>query len=398
MRCSRILAILCFSFWLTFFLLRAALAAPLTTTVLITLTPAPPSNLSTLAISSSQINLSWSDNSNNEDGFLIERKIGSSGTYAQVATTSADIATYSDTALAAVTTYYYRIAAFNSDGNSAYSNEASGTTQSAGGGGVSIGGGGRNSGGGFGGYTPTVQTAAVFKGTAYPLSSITLLKDGQIVATTKADADAKFEISLTGLEPATYNFGIWAEGTNDLRSILHTFAIPIAAGATTVISNIFIPPTIALDKTEVRKGDPLLIFGDAAPQAMVHIVSDPSLKVSIPDVRANEAGVWQYTLDTQAIDYGGYDIRVRATEGDATTTFSQVLHVEIGSKNVESITSIASRADINNDGKVNLVDFSIFAYWYGRPLEKNVETRVDLNGDGKLNLIDFSILAYYWTG
>jgi hypothetical protein len=44
---------------------------------------------------------------------------------------------------------------------------------------------------------------------------------------------------------------------------------------------------------------------------------------------------------------------------------------------------------------VNLVDFSILAYWYLKP---NPDPKVDLNSDGIVDLVDFSILAYYWTG
>ncbi len=51
-------------------------------------------------------------------------------------------------------------------------------------------------------------------------------------------------------------------------------------------------------------------------------------------------------------------------------------------------------ADINCDGKVNLVDFSIMYYWF----EKTpVPPRVDLNRDGRVNIFDFSIMAYYWN-
>jgi hypothetical protein len=49
---------------------------------------------------------------------------------------------------------------------------------------------------------------------------------------------------------------------------------------------------------------------------------------------------------------------------------------------------------------VNLVDFSIAAYWYKRPLSADfkVKEAAKLNGDGKIDLVDFSIMAYYWTG
>ena len=89
--------------------------------------PAAPSNLSAVATSSSQINLTWTDNSANEDGFKIERKIGL-GAYIQIATVGAGITSYPDTGLAASTTYSYRVRAYNSAGDSAYSNVASATT------------------------------------------------------------------------------------------------------------------------------------------------------------------------------------------------------------------------------------------------------------------------------
>ncbi|OGL47348.1 MAG: hypothetical protein A2W05_00950 [Candidatus Schekmanbacteria bacterium RBG_16_38_10] len=90
--------------------------------------PTAPSGLNATAISSSQIDLSWTDNSNNETGFKIERKTGVDGTYAQIATVGIDVTTYSDIGLTRGTNYYFRVRAYNSFGDSAYSNEPSATT------------------------------------------------------------------------------------------------------------------------------------------------------------------------------------------------------------------------------------------------------------------------------
>ena len=79
-------------------------------------------------ISSSQVNLSWQDDSDNETGFKIERKTGAGGTYSQIATVGANVTSYSNTSLSANTTYYYRVRAYSAAGNSDYSNEASATT------------------------------------------------------------------------------------------------------------------------------------------------------------------------------------------------------------------------------------------------------------------------------
>jgi hypothetical protein len=92
-------------------------------------TPAPavPGSLSATAVSRSQINLAWTDNANNEDGFHIERSTDNV-TFAQVASVGANTTTYANTGLRRNTTYYYRVRAYNGGGNSAYSNIASATT------------------------------------------------------------------------------------------------------------------------------------------------------------------------------------------------------------------------------------------------------------------------------
>ena len=90
----------------------------------------PPSGLIATAASSSQINLSWTDNSSTETGFRIERSSSSAGPYSEIATVGANVTTYSNTGLSASTTYYYRVRAYNANGNSASSSVASATTQS----------------------------------------------------------------------------------------------------------------------------------------------------------------------------------------------------------------------------------------------------------------------------
>ncbi len=97
------------------------LASPLTP-------PSFPSNLSISTSTCSSIGISWQDNSNNETGFKIERKTGTAGIWSQIATTTANIASCSNTGLSANTTYYNRVRAYNSAGNSNYSNETGLTT------------------------------------------------------------------------------------------------------------------------------------------------------------------------------------------------------------------------------------------------------------------------------
>jgi hypothetical protein len=70
------------------------------------------------------LTLNWSDNSTNEDGFKVQRKVGSSGTYADLATVGKDVKTYVDSAVQEGVTYCYHVNAYNPAGSSAWSNEA----------------------------------------------------------------------------------------------------------------------------------------------------------------------------------------------------------------------------------------------------------------------------------
>ena len=92
--------------------------------------PATPSNLNGVVASTTQINLSWTDNASNETGFKIERKTGT-GSYAVVGTVNTDIVTYNDLGLTPNTSYTYRVYSYNSAGNSTTnSNEVTLTTAS----------------------------------------------------------------------------------------------------------------------------------------------------------------------------------------------------------------------------------------------------------------------------
>jgi hypothetical protein len=90
--------------------------------------PAAPSGLAITTLLSNKIIIGWTDNSNNETGFKIQRKQGVTGTFTQIAITGANATAYSDTGVIDGTLYYYRVSATNSAGDSAFSNQVSGTT------------------------------------------------------------------------------------------------------------------------------------------------------------------------------------------------------------------------------------------------------------------------------
>jgi hypothetical protein len=95
--------------------------------------PTPPVNVTAAGISNSRIDVSWTDGSNNESGFKIERCQGPAAgcpdsAFTLLVTLGAGARSYSDTGLAQQTTYSYRMRAFNGAGDSVASPAVSATT------------------------------------------------------------------------------------------------------------------------------------------------------------------------------------------------------------------------------------------------------------------------------
>jgi fibronectin type 3 domain-containing protein len=92
-------------------------------------TPPPaPTGLTAAAASSTEIALSWSDVSG-ETGYKIQRSADGTSGWTQIGTTGQNVTSYADTGLAAGTTYFYRVVATNTGGDSAPSTVASATTK-----------------------------------------------------------------------------------------------------------------------------------------------------------------------------------------------------------------------------------------------------------------------------
>jgi len=352
----------------------------------------------------SQLTLSWTTSTGylgwTTSGYNIGQSAISGGPYSYVSL--GDVTSSVRTGLTNGVIYYFVVAVKDALGNViATSSEVSVTPVAA----VVVppsGGGG--GGGGGGTITPppaTSQTGVVFSGRAYPLSKVAILKDAQLAVTTIAGPDSNFKVTLSGLSAGNYNFAVYGEDKNGIRSSLFTFPIMITSGVMVEVSGIFIAPTIAVDKSEVKRGDNIAIFGQSTPASEVTIRVNSAEEHFIKKT-SDAGGVYLLNFDTSVLEMGKHDTKSKSAFGGEISAFSKVVGFIVGTKNVAAVASAScpNKADLNSDCSVNLVDFSIAAYWYKRPLSAafKVIEKAKLNGDGKLDLIDFSIMAYYWTG
>jgi Fibronectin type III domain len=88
---------------------------------------AAPTGLAARALSTSQISLTWKDNSTDETGFTIQRSLDGLS-FSSLTTVGANSTSFVDTGLAKNTKYFYRVQSFNNVATSAFSNTTSATT------------------------------------------------------------------------------------------------------------------------------------------------------------------------------------------------------------------------------------------------------------------------------
>lgn len=257
---------------------------------------------------------------------------------------------------------------------------------------------GGGGGGGGGGGINSFATIAV-SGKAYPQSNVTILKDGQRVLSTIAGPDANFSASLSDLVAGAYTIVVYTEDKKGNQSSRHSFSVDVTAGVTTTISGILLAPTIATDKSEVKRGDIITVLGASAPDALVSIFIHSDQEVRL-EAKADNVGLYARDFDTDALLQGTHKAQSRATVGSQISVLSLPAEFLVGVKNTAQIGRSCSqlKGDVNSDCRVNLIDFSLLAYWYKRPLTADAKARFDLSGDGKVSLPDFSIMAFYWTG
>lgn len=240
---------------------------------------------------------------------------------------------------------------------------------------------------------------AIFRGIAYPGSVISLLKNGVMVAEMPASPNGTFEIRIRNLQQGTYSFGVRAEDPDRLKSKLLTFTIYVTSGVTTVVDGIFIPPTITTDKVEVKKGDVITFLGRAAPNSEVRLSVHSEVEF-LRRATSSSQGVWLYKFDSSLLELGDHEGKVKAITLDDISPYSEGVLFRVTNENrtrnrVTELLGFRKRCDLNGDNRVNILDFSIMAFWYKR---LGFPARVDLSDDGKVNLTDLSILAYCWTG
>jgi len=265
------------------------------------------------------------------------------------------------------------------------------TIEPAGSGGGGSSGGG--SGGGGGSSRELGDTQITISGVAYPGRTVSFLLDTETVGSVRAGSNGRFEFA-TDADPGTATMGIWSTDSNNVRSITLNNTFDVTQGAITSVRGVVLPPTITVANPNVTPGAVVRVFGQSAPNATVELHfnnSDP-----VETLTAGPNGAWTFNVDTSTLRIAEYSLRARAIVGSppltTQSTFSSTLQLFVGVEGRDTPPS-----DLNRDGFINLIDFSILIFWWQTD-GGDSNPPADINQNNNVGLEDFSILLFNWTG
>lgn len=241
---------------------------------------------------------------------------------------------------------------------------------------------------------PTVTTKVIFKGYAFPSSTVTVRQDGTIAVQTPADPAARFDVELNDVTAGTHSYDLQATDAQGRVDRASNFTITVTEGTTTTLSGIFLGPTIAIDKEQVRLGDTVTMLGTTVPVSTVSIVVS-SVTEHTFTTNADSNGVWTYQFVADVIGVGTHSARAKATAPTSeVSAFSDTVSFAVLDREAQPCDG-KRPGDLNCDGRVNLTDFSVLLFFWKQHAPSN--TRADINTDGIVDIRDLSIMLFWWT-
>ncbi len=287
------------------------------------------------------------------------------------------------------------------------SNGSGGTPGNQNGSGGSGGGGGGGSGGGKGGEGGggfessdgpyrSGDGQVTITGFTAPRSAVTFLVDGKIAKTATAGGDGEYTVVLDLIARGAYTFGVYSTDASRIKSSTFSTSFTVTGARASNLSNIMIPPSILVSPDPATPGNPISISGYTLPNATVTIENEKEGSAASRKVftaTSNSSGAWSVSVDSNGFSNGTYKVRAKAVQASGQqTNFSNYTLYGVGQAATRALNT-----DLNRDGKVNLVDFSILLFWWGTA-GGDSNPPADINADAKVNLTDFSILLFNWTG
>lgn len=286
-----------------------------------------------------------------------------------------------------------------SDGEEPLEGGDSGTGGSGGGGGGSSGNEqDSTAGGGFEGSDGPYRSGdgrVIISGYAFPNSTVGFLVDGNFFDTTRSNGSGVYSVTLDEIARGVYTFGVYAEGPDDVRSSTFSTSFTVTGARTTSLGNVNVAPSILVNPDPVDPNSTVNFSGYALPDSTVTIQNSRINNTSSQNLTttSDSSGAWSLDVSTSGFSVDTYQVRAKSEQtGGRSTNFSDHTFYGVGQE-----ADLPINADLNRDGSVNLIDFSILLFWWNSDGGAS-DPPADINQDGRVSLTDFSILLFNWTG
>ncbi len=233
-------------------------------------------------------------------------------------------------------------------------------------------------------------TGVTFSGRGYPQGKIRVYRRSLIEQIFRNEylpdfditvgSDGNFSKTFTGLLQSNYLFALEGTDKNGVSGGIVSFTTDLLSNNTLNATNIFLPPTISFDNKSVTKGKTVKVFGYAYPNTTVELRIDNVLKQTST---SDSSGYYEVIINTQRFSSKTHFVEARQVDNkNIASQFSAPKNFIVSALNVP-------QADFNNDGVIDIKDWSIFLFrWKAAPALRAFD---DLNLDGKVDIADLSI-------
>jgi hypothetical protein len=266
-------------------------------------------------------------------------------------------------------------------------------------------------------------TNLTLSGRISPNAQVTFIENGAVIGTTTANSSGLFSKTLEAMESGIHSIGIYATNSNSETTSTVNYSVSLTLGTETTLSNIILPPTIALSGEGIAKGDNLKISGSAVPSSTVTIFingTSHSFSTSKTTTSAS-SGVWEYSYGTGDLSLGDYKVEAKTSTSDGyQSESSEIMNFKVqtvptstpapgtttttavsaptstpGPSFLPSLPVFINFFDIDGSGRIEIREiFNAAKLWVEQWRQRKTEN-CDLNRDKSCNLLDFSILLYY---
>jgi len=242
------------------------------------------------------------------------------------------------------------------------------------------------------GSTPPAYPTIQFSGLASPNAFVVIRRDTSVVGSISAGADSAFSVALANQPVGQQTYFISALDVDGRALAPVTFAVNMVLGGSTLVTGIFLGPSIAVDKDSVKLGEFVTIAGTSAPSSVISLEVN-SVQAMNYSVTSDVNGRWSKVVNTEDVGVGSHTAQARANKsGNIISEYSASVDFSV---NALGQCDGKRTADLNCDGKVNLTDFSILLFFWQQRNPSN--SRSDINTDSQVTIVDFSIMLFQWT-